>query len=165
MAVRLLGRRIGDSIWKETKENRQIDVLKIDLEGAEMLVFQRMQATLDTQPPPRIVCGQFRRVLGIRFYAYWMITGLLKNINRVPFEANFVMALVSKSKRFLNRLLSRIGYCIKTLPPDPFRIQCTYLQKKERPIIFDVGVHVGRMSKRYLKINPCGLVYAFEPAP
>ena len=46
---------------------------------------------------------------------------------------------------------------------DAWREQMRMLKRRNRPIIFDVGAHVGRTALRYKQMCPDAIVYCFEP--
>ena len=74
-------------------------------------------------------------------------------------------------KNFIAKLIQKTGYEISRLPEksshpanEYFQLQ-RFLSGVKQPVIFDVGAHVGKMTKRYRNIFPDAEIYAFEPIP
>ena len=63
----------------------------------------------------------------------------------------------------IKRSLAVIGLEVKR-KKSAFAVQRALCQKP-RPVIFDVGAHVGETSTKYRRLFPDGKIYAFEPFP
>ena len=73
----------------------------------------------------------------------------------------------AKLKAGINQIFQRLGYQISrigTAAIDVFTLQ-SQLIKAEKPVIFDLGAHVGGVTKVYLEQFPHASIYCFEPFP
>ena len=74
-------------------------------------------------------------------------------------------------KNFIAKLIKKTGYNISRLPEKSSHPKNEYFQLQQflsgvkQPVIFDVGAHVGKMTKRYRNIFPDAEIYACEPIP
>lgn len=70
-------------------------------------------------------------------------------------------------KSIIQHVFRRFGYKINKLEHasvDPFVVQ-KELTTAERPVIFDLGAHNGRITQKYRDLFPQSLIYCFEPFP
>lgn len=70
-------------------------------------------------------------------------------------------------KKLIKKILLKYGYQIVRTPylqADPFIIQ-NQLIKACKPIIFDIGAHLGKITQVYRERFPDSLIYCFEPFP
>ena len=67
-------------------------------------------------------------------------------------------------KRLIHKALRLFGYQFSRIR-DPFVQQQRLLEETPAPIIFDVGAHIGLVSRRYRRLMPGASIYAFEPFP
>jgi FkbM family methyltransferase len=73
-----------------------------------------------------------------------------------------------KIKKLINQCLGLLGYKVvkkKSIFLDYINIDenIKFLQKKNHPIIFDLGANRGQSIKRFKKIFPYSKIYSFEP--
>jgi FkbM family methyltransferase len=69
-------------------------------------------------------------------------------------------------KRMVAILANRMAYRISRIASadeNPFLAMQNLLVGVEQPIIFDVGAHVGQVSRTFREYFPTSMVYAFEP--
>lgn len=66
----------------------------------------------------------------------------------------------------VKRMAERRGYHIRKASPDylPYDAQ-RMLVTKPKPVIMDVGAHVGIIAREYRRLFPGAEIYAFEPSP
>ena len=66
----------------------------------------------------------------------------------------------------IKKLAGNYGYEVRRIVPDYFPYEAQKrLVTNLAPVIFDVGAHVGGMSRKYRGDFPGSMIYAFEPAP
>ena len=65
-------------------------------------------------------------------------------------------------KQRTKQLFERFGYQISR--KNPFTVQGQLISAKD-PIIFDIGAHVGSITKIYRNIFPRAFINSFEPFP
>jgi FkbM family methyltransferase len=71
-------------------------------------------------------------------------------------------------RKLVQRLANRFGYRIRrvteaTAASDPFLAMRQLLEDVDRPVIFDVGAHRGRVALGFRALFPDARIYAFEP--
>ena len=72
-------------------------------------------------------------------------------------------------KDILSQLIQKTGYQISKIteksknPKNNYFQIKKFLSKNKESLIFDVGAHIGDVSKLYRKILPTSTIYAFEP--
>jgi len=78
------------------------------------------------------------------------------------------MITKKKIKKLINQCLGLLGY--KVVKKEYIHLDYTnlnenikFLQKKNHPIIFDLGANRGQSIKRFKKIFPYSKIYSFEP--
>lgn len=72
------------------------------------------------------------------------------------------------SERIVNRVINRVGYDLRRVPApygDAFAAQAALLRGVGWPVICDVGAHIGKTARRYLRLLPTAQLYCFEPFP
>ncbi len=76
--------------------------------------------------------------------------------------------MIRQLNSVVNQLLNTVGYEIRRKPSglsirDPFEQQRQFFQNRFPVIIFDVGAHVGKVTKKYRHTFPNAHIHAFEP--
>ncbi len=76
--------------------------------------------------------------------------------------------MIRQLNNAVNRLLNKFGYEIRRKPsglfiPDPFEQQRQFFLDTSSLTIFDVGAHVGEVTKKYRRMFPEAYIHAFEP--
>jgi FkbM family methyltransferase len=72
-------------------------------------------------------------------------------------------------KELIKNLIGRFGYKLHRkdsggLRLDPFVVKKELILNK-KPVILDVGAHIGSTAKQYRQVFPDALIYCFEPFP
>lgn len=68
-------------------------------------------------------------------------------------------------RRFIQSGLSYFGYSVNRSSKSALAVQKQLLSQRQRPVIFDVGANVGKMTKEYRRAFPSAVIHAFEPFP
>jgi hypothetical protein len=68
-----------------------------------------------------------------------------------------------KMRIWIKKLPRLLGYDIRRYI-NPFEVQ-QELIGKTNPVIFDVGAHLGLVTKLYRELFPSALIHSFEPSP
>lgn len=86
-----------------------------------------------------------------KIYAYLFGRNIFRKLNMILYHLSL-------------RGLGILNYENKYLTGEKYWLK-KYLHNKEKPIVIDVGAHIGDYSKDVLSINRKAIVFAFEPHP
>ena len=67
-------------------------------------------------------------------------------------------------KRGMKNIFRRFGYELERTAIDPFVVQRKLIMES-KPIIFDIGAHIGETARIYRKYFPFARIHCFEPSP